>query len=100
VGDFSLFYSGACEYLQETYSAFKPHLSNSGRKSILCSRIYQIKDVDFMVASGKEAFVSWTLDEKCPAREKRKLQSQWLGLGIESKFILPTCFGIPSLKNE
>lgn len=48
-----------------------------------------------MVTSGKEAFVLWTLDEKW---EKRKPQSQWLELDIESKFILPTCFGIPSLK--
>lgn len=63
----------------------------SGRKSIFCSRIYQIKDVDFMVVSGNEAFASWTLDEMCLLGEDETL-SQWPGLGLESKFILPLYF--------
>ena len=52
-----------------------------------------------MVASGKEAFVSWTLDETCLLGEEEAL-SQWSGLGLESRLTLPTGFEIPSLRNE
>lgn len=50
---------------------------------MFCGGIYQIKDVGFMVASGKETFVSQALDAEVLLGEEETL-SQWPGLGLES----------------
>lgn len=53
----------------------------SGRESIFCSEIYQVKNVGFMVTSGMEAFASQTLDEMCLFEEdSNKLKKQVVDL--------------------
>lgn len=81
--DFSLFCSEVCEHLQKIYAALNSMSKTSSRKTIFYSRIYQIKDTDFMVASGKEAFVSQTGWEMLPRRRGNAKPVAMIGFRIQ-----------------
>lgn len=89
--DFSLFFSSLWSSVGNMLR-LNPMSETSGRKGMFCSGTYQIKDVDvdFTVASGKEAFVLQTLDGRW---SRRRELSQRLRFALESKFTRPTCSG-------